>query len=441
MPTTLLMMNNQLHAARLPVFTSALLAVLATAGCGGSTTSPSDNSGGGDSGSAPGLESGAVDSGHVDDDASAPESGTPTEAGPPPGVLAVPLSSCTSDVYSASISVGGTQTFQVIVDTGSSTLGIASSTCTTCNVTPEYSPGSTAVDQNMMTNIQYASGSWSGEVYQDQVAVGPSQAAPVKLAAIDTQTDFFEPMQCDSTSGSIQGIIGFGPPLAVAKGTNLWFNSWVTTSSLPDIFATELCETGGTLWLGGYDPSHTTAAPQYTPKAAELESYYHAVTLTSITVGTTTVPVASNSLPYTVMDTGTSVFLMDSTPYAALSAAIESNAMFSSIFGATFFPAASNNPQPNCSTSTQTKAALDAALPPLTLNFGASPGITVKALPTESYLLQAGGGWCTALVGYDFAGSGAPIASIMGAAALKSNVVIFDQVQNRIGFAPHAPCP
>ncbi len=441
MPTTPLMTNNQLHAARLPVFTSALLAVLATAGCGGSTTSPSDNSGGGDSGSTPGVESGAVDSGHVDDDSSAPESGTQTEAGPPPGVLAVPLSSCSSDVYSASVTIGGSQTFQLIVDTGSSTLGVASSTCTTCNVTPEYTPGSTAVDQNMMTNIQYASGSWTGEVYQDQAAVGPSQAAPVKLAAIDTQTDFFEPMQCDSTSGSIQGIIGFGPPLAVAKGTNLWFNSWVTTSSLPDIFATELCETGGTLWLGGYDPSHTTAAPQYTPKAAELQSYYHAVTLTSITVGTTTVPVASSSLPYTVMDTGTSVFLMDSTPYAALSAAIESNAMFSSIFGATFFPAASNNPQPNCSTSTQTKAALDAALPPLTLNFGASPGITVKALPTESYLLQAGGGWCTALVGYDFAGSGAPIASIMGAAALKSNVVIFDQVNNQIGFAPHTACP
>jgi hypothetical protein len=29
----------------------------------------------------------------------------------------------------------------------------------------------------------------------------------------------------------------------------------------------------------------------------------------------------------------------------------------------------------------------------------------------------------------------------MGAAALKSNVVIFDQVNNQIGFAPHTACP
>ncbi len=209
---------------------------------------------------------------------------------------------------------------------------------------------------------------------------------------------------------------------------------------MPNIFATELCETGGTLWLGGYDPSHTTAAPQYTPKVAAIANYYHAVTLTSMTVGTTTVPVATSTAPYTVVDTGTSVFLMGSTPYSAISAAIQADPTFTSVFGTGFFPAVSTNPQPNCKSGiTLTKAQLDAMLPAVTFNFDGAPAVTVQGVATESYLLQAQGEWCTALLGYDF--SGEPLAAIMGAAALKSNVVIFDQVQNRIGFAPHTPCP
>jgi hypothetical protein len=131
------------------------------------------------------------------------------------------------------------------------------------------------------------------------------------------------------------------------------------------------------------------------------------------------------------------VFLLGPTAYTALAAAIQADAQFSQIFGASFFPAAGAS-QPNCVKVSQTKAALDAALPALTLNFGASPGIAVKALPTESYLLTTQGYWCNAVLGYDLSAEG--LAAIMGAAALKSNVVIFDQVQNRIGFAPHTPC-
>src|SRR3984957_17514288 len=155
-------MFNELHPASLPVFTSTLLALLATAGCGGSTSNP-DGPGGntGDSGTEP-TEAG-VDTGHPVEDSAIPQqdSAAPPETGPPAGVLAAPLSACSADVYSVGVTVG-MQTFQVIVDTGSSTLGVAASTCANCNVTPEYTPGSTAVNENMATSIQYASGSWSG---------------------------------------------------------------------------------------------------------------------------------------------------------------------------------------------------------------------------------------------------------------------------------------
>jgi hypothetical protein len=92
----------------------------------------------------------------------------------------------------------------------------------------------------------------------------------------------------------------------------------------------------------------------------------------------------------------------------------------------------------NCALLTQTKDELDALLPPLTLTFKSATGqeMSAQAAATESYLYQIQGEWCQAMCGTTLD----PIASIMGAAVLRSNVVIFDRVNNQVGFAPHKPC-
>ena len=91
----------------------------------------------------------------------------------------------------------------------------------------------------------------------------------------------------------------------------------------------------------------------------------------------------------------------------------------------------------------QTKEALDAALPPLTLTFGSSPAVSVQATATESYLLTHGGGqWCPSVTPLAPDASSFPgIAAHLGAPLLASNVVIFDRANQRVGFAPHAACP
>ena len=81
------------------------------------------------------------------------------------GVVAVPLQMCLPLVPGASVSVGGSS-FEMIVDTGSSSLGVAGQGCTNCNVTPVYQPGASAVDQKQTANSQFGSGSWSGESYR-----------------------------------------------------------------------------------------------------------------------------------------------------------------------------------------------------------------------------------------------------------------------------------
>jgi hypothetical protein len=390
--------------------------------CGGAEAATGPQ---GDGGQDALTEGGSVEAG----DETEPEASVPW--------LAVPLSACVPSEYTAPTKIGATQSFNLAIDTGSTTLGVASSSCTNCDVTPLYSPGSTATNENQKVDAEYGSGEWSGEVYLDSVTVGPEEAVPVKLGAIDSQMEFFTPASCTPQKG-VQGILGLGPAGAAEQGTNGYFDDLVSTAKVPNIFAVQLCDSSGTLWLGGYDPAATTAAPVYTPLSAELENYYYAVNLASITVNGTSIPVATTSEPYSIVDTGTSIFILPTPAYTSLTNAITADAGFQAAFGnsaSTFF---SGGPG-NCLAVSKTKAELDAALPPLTLTFGTSAAVTVQAAPTESYLIQQENSWCSALYGLA-AGSEGPIAGIMGSPVLRSNVVIFDRANKRIGFAPHTAC-
>jgi hypothetical protein len=426
-------MNHGLSSRFLPLVST--FALLGASACGGSTATNNSPTTESDSGT-PGKGDAAIDAG-VEHEAAA-EAGNGEDGGS--DAVAVPLSSCVPTVYTLPATIGGSQMFQLILDTGSTSLGVAATGCSCGGVNPVYTPGSSAVDQKQMANSQFGTGSWTGEIYKDSVSAGSSLTAPVNLVAIGSQMNFFEPLMCDSKSGGMQGIMGFGPSAAAVQGTNGFFDQYVATNHVADVFATELCDTTGTLWLGGFDPAAMMGPVQYTPLAADVSSqFYYTVNLASITVDGGNVPVGSGAqLPDSVVDTGTSVFILNSTAYNALTAALQGNAMFQQLFGAFFFPAV-NSQTPACKSLTQTKAQLDSMLPELTLNFGSSPGISVKAVATESYLFTYAGQWCSALFGADQNTLG-PIAGIMGSPVLRSNVVVFDRAQKRIGFAPHAPC-
>jgi hypothetical protein len=223
-------------------------------------------------------------------------------------------------------------------------------------------------------------------------------------------------------------------------GPHSFFAQLVAAAGIPAVFTTYLCPTSGTLWLGGYDPAFMTAEPQYTPSSGPYSAYYHTANLASITVENTTVPVASQQYAETVLDTGTSAFVLGTAAYTALTAAIEANAQFVQIFGTSFFPAANSNTRP-CANAAHSKADLDAALPALTLTFGSDASLEVQAPATESYLFARGAQWCSALIGMDQGATTFPLASIMGSPVLRASVVVFDRANMRIGFAPHVPCP
>jgi hypothetical protein len=359
------------------------------------------------------------------------------------GVIAVPLTACTPLLYTADVAIGGSQHFHVWVDTGSTTLGVAASTCSNCSGTaPRYQPDSTATDQKMAASSQYATGSWSGEIYQDSVGFASEPSVPLNFVAISSQAGFFIPGVTCGTSG-YQGVIGFARSASALPDTGGFFDQYVAAKGIENVFATEFCDNGGTLWLGGFDPRRTTASPQYVPVTGDHSSnYVYTVNLTSISIASTTVAIATSSYADTLLDTGTSQFVLSTAAFHALAAAIAASPGFRQLFGPDAADAGTSwfSSMTPCTTAPLTKAQIDAALPPLTLTFGSNPGISVQALPSESYFMPYGGvAWCSSLYAID-PSADFPFAADLGGPVLRSNIVIFDRAKGRIGFAPHAPC-
>ena len=128
----------------------------------------------------------------------------------------------------------------MITDTGSTTLGVAGAACSSCGVTPEYTPGTTAVDEHATSTSMYGDNSmWSGETYSDKVAVtGDPDGVTMRFGAMTSQTGFFQQGETD------QGILGFGGSgLAVAGPTR-------TSTSARRASSRSSSARHGTLWLG-----------------------------------------------------------------------------------------------------------------------------------------------------------------------------------------------
>jgi hypothetical protein len=431
--------------SRFPHFVSSSIHVLTAIGlavaspaCGstGDTQTPGETGGGENN-----PDGGGGGGGNAHDDASTNDPDAASNV-----AIAIPLTRCDAPVYSAVLSVGA-QDFDVLVDTGSTTLGLAGSGCSTCGVTPLYTPGAGAVDQHKTASSRFGTGSWSGEIYQDMVGFKSDPTVPLNFVSINSQTPgpgsttFFS---ANCGGKPFQGLLGFARAAAALANTDPFMDQMVADKGIPNVFATQLCDDGGTLWIGGYDPAATTAPPQYVPftTGSLYAGITYTVNLATIDVGGTSVPIPSGSSSDTVLDTGTSVFLLNDAAFNQVTAAITADAGFQKTFGsaaASFFTISAQG-LPTCGAAGMTKAALDAALPPLKMTFGSGPGVVVEAPATESYLLSDGSEWCNILVSESEAGQSLPFAALMGSPALRSSVTIFDRAKGQVGFAPHQPC-
>ena len=358
-------------------------------------------------------------------------------------LTSVPLGGCHT-LYWTNVSLGNDQNFALIVDSGSSTLAVAAATCSSCTgITPKYTPGSTAMDSAHQTRAVYGDSQgttgWSGEVYTEQVMIpGVDVSIDMSIAAITSQNQFFpDPRGCDfdgpRTPASVQGIIGFAFNAQTANYTQPFMDELAKTNINKDAFAVQMCEAGGALWVGGYNPATTQGFPQFT--ALSTPGLDYGVTLADIQVNGVSVGVASNLYGPAVVDTGTTELILPEGAYNTLSQMINADPNFTALFGTDFFStgacAALDTPL--------TDAQLDAMLPQMSFlfpNVNGSGDFTVSMRPSHSYLINLPSK--TSGTRYYCPGLGYGTPTILGIVALASNVTVFDRKGAQIGFAPPA---
>ncbi|HEY1549812.1 MAG TPA: pepsin-like aspartic protease [Kofleriaceae bacterium] len=346
-----------------------------------------------------------------------------------PTSAAIPLVQSADDFYYTAMVSIGSQTFALVVDTGSSTTVVASTACTSCTlVSPLYSPGQTAKDTGDTTSGMYIDlGDWDGEIYIDQVGLGDSTpAVPLEIAAITNQLGFFR----DEYS---EGILGAGPTQAL-DGDTTAYQDIAAESGAPNQLAFELCSGSGTMWIGDPDATAMGSDLMYTPlTGATPAAPYYNVAMSDLAIGGTSLGFDASTYNAAAIDTGTSDFIIPTGAYDMLVAQVDSSPGATALFG-------SQSLADGCYTAAGVTAAqVDAMLPAMSTTLGSgSATLVVSAPPTRSYLNDVGGGmFCLAAAD---GGAGDQSVTILGDAFMRNFVTVIDLDHDRAGFATDVGC-
>ena len=162
------------------------------------------------------------------------------------------LTGCDFVDFSVPMTLGsnGQGPFKMIVDTGSSTMAVASSLCdaTCAGVSPLYFPNtsSTAVPRaNGFVTQAYLGGTgWAGFAYQDLISVGTSGGFNTTFIAMNQTNSFFSTETCqlgtqNPSANTNQGIAGLGFPAYDAGGNpayHSFMDSMVASTHITDEF-------------------------------------------------------------------------------------------------------------------------------------------------------------------------------------------------------------
>jgi hypothetical protein len=350
--------------------------------------------------------------------------------------FAIPLTSPdrADYLYTALVTIGN-QNFAMYMDTGSTTLGVAGTGCTSgcTGVSPLYTPSASATATGKTASAEYADGSgWRGPVFSDTVGLG-NGSPPVALDLVEITLatgNFFD------TNNDYQGILGLGPQDLAEQNTNGYIQA-VVGSGLDNIFAFELCDnTGanaGTMWVGG---DGSPASAQHTPLVPiDNNNPYYAINVNALSLGSTSIVTnASSTFQQPVLDTGTSLFVLPTSVYNLFKSALVASAGFKALFpGRSLLNGCASG-------ASVTDAQVESELPPIMLSLpnltSGQPDVTIQASALDTYLYNAGyGNYCLAI-----ADGGTNDPSTFGDAFLQAFHIVIDVAGGRVGFAPPTTC-
>jgi hypothetical protein len=214
---------------------------------------------------------------------------------------------------------------------------------------------------------------------------------------------------------------------------------------------------GGKIWFGGFDSSYVSGSVQYT----SISSYNSTPALTTNSafyVELKTVSLNGSDMGYDetlygdpanyggmIADTGTSLAYLPATVVANIATELDTLPAFVNQFGgSSFFTGGTCMSSTTTPAVTMTPAQLDAALPPLVLTFANAAGgadISISLPASRSYLdmhwtssAQTHFQYCPGIASDGGAGP-----DIIGGSLMRSQIVIFDRDNARVGFGSQQP--
>ncbi|KAF7317235.1 Aspartic protease [Mycena chlorophos] len=287
----------------------------------------------------------------------------------------------------------GSQTFNLIVDTGSSNTWVGADT--------KFKAGSTGKSTGKSVSVSYGSGEFSGTEYTDSVALGDVGVSSQSIGVASSSSGF----------DGVDGIIGFGPE-------DLTEDTVSGSSEIPT-FMQNLVSQGviseneasnGVLTLGGVDDSLYSGDISYTTRTGD----YWGVSVSNFKFGSTTL---SSSSAQGIVDTGTTLIYIPTAAYNK-------------------FLSASGGKLDN-------ESGLVKFTKKPTSNFTFTVGGTTYTLTPSQYLIAEDQYENWGISGSDYyttigdGGSEAPN-TILGMSFLEFYYSVFDTTNNRVGLAPAA---
>ncbi|KAG2354963.1 hypothetical protein BDR07DRAFT_1474222 [Suillus spraguei] len=214
---------------------------------------------------------------------------------------AVPITDEQNDSsYSGIVSIGTPpQDFNLVLDTGSSDLWVATTSCTSCGSdVPGFNPSksSTYKATSSHLEIDYGSGSVQGTVAQDSVTFGSFEMSQELLAVTNVTPDLID--------DGLSGIMGLGfASISTLQTTPFWealYNANDLLNPSNQVGATP----GGMLTLGGTNSSLYNGSIEYLNLTGPPS--YWLLTVSSITVQGKTITIDSPG-GLAAIDTGTTL--------------------------------------------------------------------------------------------------------------------------------------
>ncbi|KAF6117544.1 beta-secretase 2 [Phyllostomus discolor] len=328
---------------------------------------------------------------------------------------------------------------QILVDTGSSNFAVAGAPHSYIDSYFDTERSSTYRPKGFDVTVKYTQGSWTGLVGEDLVTIpkGFNSSFLVNVATIFESDNFFLP------GIKWNGILGLAYAALAKPSSSLetFFDSLVAQAKIPNVFSMQMCgagwpgtgagTNGGSLVLGGIEPSLYTGDIWYTPIK---EEWYYQIEILKLEIGgqSLNLDCREYNADKAIVDSGTTLLRLPQKVFGAVVDAVARTSLIPK-FSDGFWTGS----QLACWTNSDTPWSYFPKISIYLRAENSSRSFRITILPQLYIQPMMGAGLNYEC--YRFGISPSTNALVIGATVMEGFYVVFDRARKRVGFAA-SPC-